>query len=503
MNHNNREFVTDNVDRERTKDNITYIRESLESAYEHCFGEAIEEYNAQQKRNDRKIDGVAGYMDKIRNSKNGEKLFYEILVQVGNMFDTHIGTPSGDVATKILDAYMRDFKANNPNIYVFNAVLHLDEQTPHLHIDYIPVAKGYKQGMMVRNSLDKALKQQGISGKATRFENSTIAWQNKEKDRIEVIMREYGLERAEETGLNRGHLTVDQFKAVAEQVSNEVASLPEQIESKPTLLDKDKVVVKKSDLEQLEYRAKLSVVHEEAISEAMKGVAKEKERAGARYEKAQGQLDNELRWAKSSNAVAYNARLAAERDREIAERERLRQGELRAEAERLVEEQQTLNARYSALQVENERLRNSVAEKQETISKLTAENTSLKAQFEAFKRDVSVTMELVKKPLQDKIEALESKVATLVESLDNACACWANTIKALNMLKYDKETDYAISGLTKKQSRLFDAIEKYAVKWFKHLERGDLADTVEKNIGISDGIQKEVKKLLAREDRGR
>ena len=126
INHNNREFVTDNVDKDRIKDNITYKRESLAEAYRHCFGEAIENYNAKQKRSDRRINGVQGYMEQIRNSKNGEKLFYENLIQVGNMRDSGVGTEQGETCKQILDKYMREFEERNPNLYVFNAVMHLD-----------------------------------------------------------------------------------------------------------------------------------------------------------------------------------------------------------------------------------------------------------------------------------------------------------------------------------------------------------------------------------------
>ena len=90
MAHNNREFITENVDKDRIKDNITYKQESLTDAYERCFGQVIKDYNAKQKRKDRQIDGVKGYMEQIRNSKNGEKLFYENVVQVGNMFDSQV-----------------------------------------------------------------------------------------------------------------------------------------------------------------------------------------------------------------------------------------------------------------------------------------------------------------------------------------------------------------------------------------------------------------------------
>ena len=181
LNHNNREFVTDNVDRNRIKDNITYKCESLEDAYRHCFDEAIRNYNAKQKRADRQIDGVAGYMEQIRTSKNGEKLFYENLIQVGNMRDSGVGMEQGEVCKQVLDEYMRGFQERNPNLYVFNAVMHLDEQTPHLHIDYIPVAHGYKNGLQARNSLDRAFREQGVDGKSNKYENRTIAWQNGEK----------------------------------------------------------------------------------------------------------------------------------------------------------------------------------------------------------------------------------------------------------------------------------------------------------------------------------
>lgn len=157
-------------------------------------------------------------MEQIRTSKNGEKLFYENLIQVGNMRDSGVGTEQGGVCKQILDKYMRDFEERNPNLYVFNAVMHLDEQTPHLHIDYIPVAHGYKNGLQARNSLDRAFREQGVEGKSCRYENRTIAWQNGEKDHIEQIMLEHGMEREEETGFKREHQGLEQYKASMEKL---------------------------------------------------------------------------------------------------------------------------------------------------------------------------------------------------------------------------------------------------------------------------------------------
>jgi hypothetical protein len=270
--HNNREFLTSNIDADRTHLNITYVCEPLEVAYEKCFGSAIRDYNASQKRSDRKIDGVEGYMDKIRTSKNGEKLFYENIMQVGNMFDSGIlSDASSEVCKEILDRYAKEFQERNPNLYVFNMVLHLDEKTPHLHIDYIPVANGYKNGMQVRNSLDKALKEQGVDGEAKRFDNSTIRWEEREKDRVGAIMKEYGIDRTPDKGLHRKGMTLEQYKATAEMVANEIEMLPDTVATKPHILDKSKVIVDKDELVRLEKRAKLVTVLEEAKKGYVKG----------------------------------------------------------------------------------------------------------------------------------------------------------------------------------------------------------------------------------------
>lgn len=349
LNHNNREFIKENVDPERLQDNIIYRRESLEQAYEKCFGQAVEEYNAKQKRADRRIDGAKGYMEQIRTSKNGEKVFYENVVQIGNMFDSHVGTEQGDICRRILNDYMSTFQERNPNLYVFNAVMHLDEQTPHLHIDYIPLAHGYKQGLMVRNSLDRAFREQGLDGKANKYENRTIAWQNREKDHIESIMREYGLERSADRGLDQEHLTVDQYKAVAERIHAEVKQIDKQIESKPTLFNKKKVKVKVEDLEQLQHRAKLSMVHEKATKELVAAVKKDSK--GIHDEKKKAE-------------------------------------ELLQKAENMVKGQTELNDRYN-------RLYDAYNEQKQTIAELRSENTSLRgqirslmAQLEKFKAEL-------------------------------------------------------------------------------------------------------------------
>ena len=218
--HNNREFIANNVCPERTGWNKTYIRESIADAYEKCFGEAVREYNAGQKRNDRKI---SNYIKKIENSDNGENVFYENIVQLGTKYDTPVVDEDGNLteaakeAVDLLDEYARTFQERNPNLYLFNCVLHLDEATPHLHIDYIPVADGYKKGMKTRNSISKALQQMGFEKGKGRYDNEVIDWEARERDYLMDLCRERGIE-VEIKGDKRDNLTLPEYKAVMRKV---------------------------------------------------------------------------------------------------------------------------------------------------------------------------------------------------------------------------------------------------------------------------------------------
>ena len=214
LNHNNREFIHDNVDEERIAWNRIYKQESIKEAYDVCFGQALVEYNAKQKRKDRiKSD----YMEEIKHSGNKEKVFYENVVQIGKMDDTSVVdenrelTESAKRAIEVLDIYAKTFQERNPNLYVFNSVMHLDEATPHLHIDYIPVAHGYKNGLQTRNSLTKAFQQMGFEKATGKRENETMAWQKRERTYLKELCEERGIE-IEELGIARDNYTLPEYK---------------------------------------------------------------------------------------------------------------------------------------------------------------------------------------------------------------------------------------------------------------------------------------------------
>lgn len=257
LTHNNRDFICNNVVPERTSWNRTYIEEPLKDAYEKCFGQALRDYNAAQKRKDRKKED---YLKEIENSGNKEKTFYENIVQIGKKEDTPVVDENGNLtvdaktAIEILEQYAKTFQERNPNLYLFNCVMHLDEATPHLHIDYIPVAHGYKNGMETRNSLTKAFQQMGFAKAVSRKQNETVAWQERERNYLTELCRERGIE-IEALGIQRENLSLPEYKAAMREV--------EKLEQQAEALDSQNKVLEKQNDDLAQHTSELATQAQE------------------------------------------------------------------------------------------------------------------------------------------------------------------------------------------------------------------------------------------------
>ena len=227
--HNTRRFIADNVDASRTKNNITLIHEDIKQAYHKLFDEALKEYNAKQKRKDRQIKS---YYDKISRSKQ-EKLFYEVIVQIGNRDDTGVGSYSAEVATWVLKDYVKKFQLRNPQLYVIGAYIHLDEETPHLHLNFIPWVSGCKRGLETKTSLKAALATRGFASEG-KGNTEWKQWAEAEKDDIAIIMRQYGIDWKKKNTHNQ-HLSVLDYKK--QERVKEVAALEEKMEGAQVVLE--------------------------------------------------------------------------------------------------------------------------------------------------------------------------------------------------------------------------------------------------------------------------
>ena len=217
VNHNSRKFHAKNTDPERSHLNITYCQENIKAVYHELFDEALERYNAKQTRADRRIEN---YYEKIRSGKQ-EKPFHEIILQVGNKDDMSADSDEGRLAAAVLDEYIRAFQERNPNLRVFSAHLHMDEATPHLHIDFVPFTTGSKRGLDTRVSLKQALAAQGFTG-GTRGDTEWSQWVRSEKEQLSAVMERHGIEW-EDKGTHDKHLSVLDYKK--EQRAKEIAAL--------------------------------------------------------------------------------------------------------------------------------------------------------------------------------------------------------------------------------------------------------------------------------------
>ena len=295
--HNNREFITNNVDRNRIKDNVIFKQEPIAEAYHKLFDGAVADFNAKQKRADRKKK--ESYFEDLFNrppcqtvltAANKENSFYEDVVQVGLMSDTGVGTKDAEIAKECLTEYMEGFQERNPQFYVFNAVMHMDEATPHLHIDYIPVATGYKNGLAVRNGIAKALEQMGYG----KTKDAISKWRESERGVLRNICERHGIEISEEQkDIDRKYLSVPEYKAMKTQetliskemevkqqqyddISEELKPLCEIKENlkeveewgKPSTLNRNKIVMKKEDYEKMKKGYEMSVLHKDKLEQA-------------------------------------------------------------------------------------------------------------------------------------------------------------------------------------------------------------------------------------------
>lgn len=264
VNHNSRKFHAKNTDPERSYLNVEYCNENIKDVYHELFDEALARYNEKQTRNDRRIDD---YYDKIQSGKQ-EKPFHEIIVQIGDRNTMGAETEEGRLAAKILDEYMQDFQRRNPTLRVFSAHLHMDEATPHLHIDFVPYTTGSKRGLDTRVSLKQALTALGFKG-GTRQETELNQWVAAEKQQLASIMLEHGIEW-EQKGTHEKHLSLLDFEK--QERAKEVAALEEQ----------------KAELE--EHNATMQEVNEKYLNQ-LENIEREMSTAHENREEADKQAD--------------------------------------------------------------------------------------------------------------------------------------------------------------------------------------------------------------------
>ena len=307
VNHNSRKFHAKNTDPERSCLNVEYCNENVKDVYHELFDEALTRYNEKQTRSDRRIDD---YYKKIR-SGNQEKPFHEIILQIGDKDNMGVKTENGQLAAKVLDKYMQDFRRRNPTLRVFSAYLHMDEATPHLHIDFVPYTTGSKRGLDTRVSLKQALSVLGFKG-GTRRETEINQWVAYEKEQLAAVMLEYGIEW-EKKGTHEKHLSVLDFEK--KEWTKEVAELEQSISDGKERLSDIQIQHRKAEQETEQIRQEGEAIRQEVsellevsnlLKEQAATLVEDKEKLlsdNEKLEKQQKKLQQEIEKMVQSKAV--------------------------------------------------------------------------------------------------------------------------------------------------------------------------------------------------------
>ena len=260
VNHNRRNFTAHNVDSSRSVLNHEYTFMDIRDAYHHLFDEALERYNKKQIRSDRIIQD---YYEKIRTGKQ-EKPFYEVIIQIGNKDDMNVQSEYGKLAETILDEYMLTFQTRNTNLFVYSAHLHMDEETPHLHIDFIPYTTNSKRGLDTRVSLKQALANQGFKG-GTRSDTEWNQWILSEKETLSKIMEKHHV-KWQQLGTHEQHLNVLDYKKKmrsqeVEELNHEIhvlSSTKQELQNNITSIQKQMTIIKEEEKEFQHYTKEIT-----------------------------------------------------------------------------------------------------------------------------------------------------------------------------------------------------------------------------------------------------
>lgn len=455
VNHNTRAFSAKNVDKERSRDNVEFCHEDIKAVYHELFGEALERYNAKQKRSDRKIDN---YFEKIRQSKQ-EKLFHEVIFQIGNKDDMNAKSEEGKLAREILIDFMEDFQKRNLNLYVFSAHLHMDEETPHIHIDFVPFICGSKRGLDTRVSLKGALAEQGFKG-GTRGATEWNQWIEAEKLELSKVMERYGVQW-KQLGTHNKHLSVLDYEK--QERAKEVAKLDKQIEKSETAL----------------YEVQQLVDNQLDRVEELAGIGEQLQKRNDRLLSDNSKLEKANREARWSNA-------------RLTEENKLLQNEI----EDLAGEKVKLQSGNKELEEQEQKLQTEIEAMARSKAKLER-NVRVYDEDEQWRLPEPGAFTSAKSYRENSAKPLVARLKELVKSLTIKCVNLMEQVKKLTEKVTQQTSDIEwYKGKIREQAGVVEHLQEKA----NDLERVKCYMGAEKIQSIIDSV-KEVERLESEQER--
>ena len=425
--------------------NIIVCDVPVRQAYEEIFRQAVQEYNDRQTRKDRKIDC---YYDKIKQDKRKHPV-YECNVQIGDRNDTG---NNAELEKQALIRYAQKWAERNPNLHLISAYIHCDEPdgTVHLHCDYIPVAE-CSRGMRIQNSLDKALRQQGLQS-VNINQTAQMAWQTQERNALMSICQELNIDVQlnQERTKGRQHLSTAEYKA-------ERNKLEQDIEQKlqPLRDELQEYTDIKRDFKTIAVQTtKIPIVKKVLVSES--------------------ELQEVENQAKSYRAIRRQLETLESREKTVSEKEKsLQTKELElAEREKVCKE--------------FERVKQALEQAEKTIKDYSIALSYKNAEL----RETATAL----KDMHEKRDTLIKKYDLLMKNARNDCCLIRDFTVAMKMLLFSENSPYKVN-LTEEQANLIKSIINIAKELLKKRNMPQSANDIENKCEISSLILSEIKKL--------
>ena len=463
--HNNRDLTEEeylepahsHIIRERTKDNIIIKQEPIAEAYKKLFDDEVAKYNEGKKP----CRQISNYYKHVQKSKtlNTQK---EMIIGVGSKEDWDLLTyedkkRAGQAIAKYVEEFM---EANKNNIYVYNATVHLDEAgAPHAHINFVPLAHGYKNGLKTQPSWSKALDQLGYKGKSKA---PFIAFRKAEVERVEKIINEIGITR--KLGKTNDIANVQAYK--------EVKRLEEQAKAKEAEIGALEQEYSKKDRE-LKSRAFEQAKALSDFNEKLESKVKSKE---SELEQLDSELAEKQAKAEKAGASAYEARLEAQKAQQDKEQAQGEAESLKSELERLKTEKKAVQEQAEKLKAQAKEAEQALSEKEKVLeqkSQLLSQQESKLAQNESFLQEQD-------RRFDEQTHFIERRAKAL-QGLENASKVTYDekgVFKTLGKVTMDQNHYENL----KKKAGFFDSLKEFA---------NDIVSTI-KETSIYKALQAEV-----------
>ena len=378
-NHNHRNFkksYNEDLDLTRSKDNIILvgtknISKDIEKLYKDEFDEAVYNYNQKQKRNDRKI---INYLDKVSEDSK-KNVAVEMILQLGDKEDWQ--NVSLEDKKKMKQVFKKGLEVlESKGLKIGNAVIHLDEASPHCHIVAVPIAYDFKTGMEKQVSMKAVLDKKKLFELRKELDEKLIDEYNKTYDK--------DLVKREEKGIIEKHLDPANYKEVKKVVDELV-----KVADKNSVLTKVKENLSNKDKEIKELKEK-AISKDEKILEYSNFIKSSDED----IEKAKKEAEEKEKEKEEAEAIVKA---------KTKELEEIRQN--RANIDELIEKEKEKKQEIENKKQEIEKLNNSYKELQEKIE----------AEKERIKENIEAEREEIKKSIDEKIKKKDEEEAVLKE----------------------------------------------------------------------------------------